>query len=58
MNLFDEDNELEDFEKKLSSFYNNQIEEQKFKASDLKISIMSATGSLNSIINLKHYLII
>ena len=50
MNLFDEDDEMEDFEKNLSKFMDNN---EVTKASDLKISIMSATSSLNTILNLK-----
>tara|TARA_B110000971_G_scaffold60318_1_gene61577 strand:+ start:656 stop:1783 length:1128 start_codon:yes stop_codon:yes gene_type:complete len=49
-NLFDIEDEMDDFEKNLNKYLdNNKISE----ATPLKISIMSATGSLNSILNLK-----
>lgn len=48
--LFDIEDEMDDFEKNLNKYLdNNKISE----ATPLKISIMSATGSLNSILNLK-----
>ena len=51
MNLFDEEEELELFEKQLNNYIDtNKIEK---KSGKLKISIMSATSSFNSIINLK-----
>jgi len=50
MDLFDENEEMDDFENNLNKYLNNinSIEPTK-----LKISIMSATASLNSILNLK-----
>lgn len=49
-NLFDIEDEMDDFEKNLNKYLdNNKISE----ATPLKISIMSATASLNSILNLK-----
>ena len=51
MNLFDEEEELELFNKQLSNYIDkNKTIQQSGK---LKISIMSATSSFNSIINLK-----
>ena len=52
MNLFNEEEELDLFEKSLQNFINKK-EDVKNKVSDLKISIMSATAAFNSIINLK-----
>ena len=49
-NLFDEEDEMEDFEKNLNKYLDNNIITQ---ASPLKISIMSATASLNTVLNLK-----
>jgi len=49
-NLFDIEDEMDDFEKNLNKYLdNNKISE----ATPLKISIMSATASLNTILNLK-----
>jgi len=49
-NLFDIQDEMDDFEKNLNKYLdNNNIS----KASPLKISIMSATASLNTVLNLK-----
>ena len=53
MNLFNEDDELEDFDKQLNNLYKTNCNIDNLNASDLKISIMSATGSINSILNLK-----
>lgn len=52
MNLFNEEEELNLFEKNLENFI-QQKDDNKKKVSDLKISIMSATASFNSILNLK-----
>ena len=46
-NLFDEEDEMEDFEKNLNKYLDNNIITQ---ASPLKISIMSATASLNTVL--------
>jgi len=51
MNLFDEEEELELFEKQLNNYIDTNKTEN--KSGKLKISIMSATSSFNSIINLK-----
>ena len=48
--LFDIDDEMDDFEKNLNKYLDNNTVS---KASNLKISIMSATASLNSVLNLK-----
>ena len=53
MNFFNEEDELEDFDKQLNNLYKNNLNCENIKASDLKISIMSATGSINSTLNLK-----
>ena len=50
--MLDEESELELFESQLSKLYKQQNIES-IKASPLKISIMSATASINTIINLK-----
>ena len=49
-NLFDIQDEMDDFEKNLNKYLDNNTIS---KATPLKISIMSATASLNSILNLK-----
>ena len=49
-NLFDIEDEMDDFEKNLNKYLDNNKISQ---ATPLKISIMSATASLNSILNLK-----
>jgi len=48
--LFDEKDEMDDFEKNLNKYVDNNIVS---KSTPLKISIMSATASLNTILNLK-----
>ena len=53
MNLIDEDDEMESFNLQLEKLYNKQNNNDNIKASKLKISIMSATASFNSILNLK-----
>lgn len=50
MDLFDENEEMDDFESNLNKYLNNT---NSIEPSKLKISIMSATASLNSILNLK-----
>ena len=50
MDLFSLEDEMDDFENNLNKYLNNN---NVSKASDLKISIMSATSSFNTIINLK-----
>ena len=50
--LFDIDDEMEDFEKNLNKYLDNN-NDNITKATDLKISIMSATASLNTLLNLK-----
>ena len=52
MNLFNEEDELESFNKNLEQFIQQQ-NLKKINVSDLKISIMSATSSFNTILNLK-----
>ena len=49
-NLFDIEDEMDDFEKNLDKYLDNNVIT---KATPLKISIMSATASLNTILNLK-----
>lgn len=49
-NLFDIEDEMDDFEKNLDKYLDNNVIS---KATPLKISIMSATASLNTILNLK-----
>ena len=49
-NLFDIEDEMDDFEKNLNKYLDNNTIS---KASPLKISIMSATASLNTVLNLK-----
>ena len=49
--LFDIDDEMDDFEKNLNKYLDNN--NNVTKATDLKISIMSATASLNTLLNLK-----
>jgi len=49
-NLFDIEDEMDDFEKNLDKYLDNNVVS---KATPLKISIMSATASLNTILNLK-----
>tara|TARA_B110000114_G_C15086017_1_gene396078 strand:- start:1530 stop:2642 length:1113 start_codon:yes stop_codon:yes gene_type:complete len=49
-NLFDIEDEMDDFEKNLDKYLDNNVIS---KATALKISIMSATASLNSVLNLK-----
>ena len=51
MDLFNLEEEMELFNKKLSNVKNDDI--NKIKPTDLKISIMSATSSFNSLLNLK-----
>ncbi len=53
MNLIDEDDELESFNVQLEKLYKKQNNYDHIKATKLKISIMSATASFNSILNLK-----
>jgi TATA-box binding protein (TBP) (component of TFIID and TFIIIB) len=50
MDLFDEFEEMNDFENNLSKYLNTQ---NNIEPTKLKISIMSATSSLNTILNLK-----
>ena len=50
MDLFNELDEMDDFENNLNKYLNNIKSTEPTK---LKISIMSATASLNSILNLK-----
>lgn len=50
MDLFDELDEMDDFENNLNKYLNNN---KNVEATQLKISIMSATASLNSVLNLK-----
>jgi len=52
MVLFDENDELELFENQINN-YNKKKNNTEIKSSKLKISIMSATSSYNTIINLK-----
>ena len=49
MDLFDELDEMDDFENNLNKYINNT---DSIEPTKLKISIMSATASLNSILNL------
>lgn len=51
MDLFDEDEELELFNKELKNYID--INKKESNVGKLKISIMSATGSFNNILNLK-----
>ena len=51
-NLFDIQDEMDDFEKNLNKYLDN-TNNTITKATDLKISIMSATASLNTLLNLK-----
>ena len=51
MNLFDEEEELELFNNQLNNYIDKNKKEN--KCGKLKISIMSATSSFNTIINLK-----
>ena len=51
MSLFDEEEELELFNKQLNNYIDKDKKEN--KCGKLKISIMSATSSFNTIINLK-----
>ena len=53
MDFLDEDDEMESFDLQLSKLYEKQNNKDNIKATSLKISIMSATASFNSIINLK-----
>ncbi len=48
--LFDEEDEMDDFEKNLNKYLDNNTVS---KSTPLKISIMSATASLNTVLNLK-----
>ena len=48
--LFDEEDEMDDFEKNLNKYLDNNTVT---KSTPLKISIMSATASLNTVLNLK-----
>lgn len=50
MDLFDIEDEMDDFENNLNKYLNNN---KIIKPTQLKISIMSATASLNTILNLK-----
>ena len=54
-NLFDIQDEMDDFEKNLNKFMDNNVIS---KATPLKISIMSATASLNTVLNLVQKLMI
>ena len=48
--LFDEEDEMDDFERNLNKYLDNNTVS---KSTPLKISIMSATASLNTVLNLK-----